>query len=114
MRSYKDMEQYRVKTVQYNEDGPGQYTVMMVRFDPRGNPAMSDAGYRNGVYVMYLVLGGGVRHATTDQYGLASQVASRDDDTFLKLLNAAQQESGWQKLTDGEQYRPADVRREFP
>lgn len=105
--------EYSTKTIQYDEDGPGLYDIMMVRFDPKRNEPLDDAGYRNGTYVMYVLLGGGVRHASTDLHTFERQVAAADDETLRVLLDAAQSWNGWQRITDGERYDKSTIQSIF-
>jgi len=101
--------EYETKTVVYSEDGPGRYTVMMTRFDPSGNEPLDDAGYRNGVYVMYALLGGGVRFASTDVYAFDREVTAPDDNFLSMMLSAAKSENGWQRIQDGKVYTPSGI-----
>lgn len=104
---------YSTKTVEYVENGPGRYQIMMTRFDPARNEALSNAGYRNGVYVLYALLGGGVRDATTDTYAFDRKVSSADDDSLIKLLQAAKSANGWQRITDGKAYSQSEIESRF-
>lgn len=108
-----ERQRYETKTVKYDEDGPGAYTIMMTRFTPDGNEPLSDSGYRDGVYVLYALLGGGVRDASTDVYPFVRQISSTRDDALKAMLYSAKSQAGWERIEDGQTYTQSEAERIF-
>jgi len=53
---------------------------------------------------VYTLLGGGVRHSSTDSFAFNRKISSADDDSLIMMLEAAKSQSGWSLIEDGETY----------
>lgn len=101
-------ERYDVKTISYDEDGPGWYDIMMVKFTGSGNDALEDAGY-GGEHIIYMSIKGGVRHATSDFRELSSTLTAVDDNHLSDLLAVVEYEGGWEMIDGGMAYTPENI-----
>lgn len=106
------MAEYEVRTFAYDEDGPGIYPIMVVRFVYEGEVAMKKGGYYGGEYYLYINLTGGIRHATNDMFAFSNQLTASDDDNLLDLLIKIEKgELELSDINDGEVLTPQDIQK---
>lgn len=107
-----ETDRYDTKTIVYSEDGPGEYTIMITRFNGEGHEALSRAGFR-GEYYMYAKVDGYIDYATYKMRDFANAFTAADDQSLLTLLTAIESGGGWDRIEDGETYTPEKIREMF-
>lgn len=105
----KVMARYDTKTIEYNEDGPGAYKLMITRFDGNGNSLLESAGYR-GEYLLITKLGAGTMDTWNDVHSAGRAFTAVDDRHLTQLLSALKRDYGlWTDVEDGEVFTPAKI-----
>lgn len=83
--SVQQEARYKTATFDYNEDGPGRYTIMATKVISE-NRNLRRRGWESGSTI-YVVLSGGF-YATGDLHALASRLNPPNKDTLIDILKS--------------------------
>jgi len=98
-----------VATFVYSEDGPGQYTVMMMRFTVDSNTPMSRVGYA-GEEHLFGYYNGSRWELAHDPYSFGNMFTADDDDCMRELAGAVEMgDVTVERLQHVGELTPADV-----
>lgn len=78
------MTELKAACFDYDEDGPGRYTIMVVEMSDVTRQ-LERAGWRDG-HKLYFHMNGGIQKATDKYVELANRLSAHDDDMLLEVL----------------------------
>lgn len=100
---------YDTKTIEYSEDGPGAYALMITRFDGEGNEILGRKGFR-GEYLLITKLGPGKMDSWHDVYQAGRAFTAHDDDYLTRFLSQLERDYDlWLEIEDGERLTPSKI-----
>jgi len=98
---------YSTKTIQYDEDGPGLYTILVTRLELPEGHAMTKKGYRSG-HFLYTVINSEPHRTYHNFLQVSERLTAADDPHLFDLLKGI--ENGWwMSVEDSERFTPEKI-----
>lgn len=102
-------DRYETKTIAYNDENGMEITLMITKFDGRGNDALEKAGWI-GKYYIFTKVDGGASQTWNDEFAMCRALCSHDDDSLLEFCNALKEDRlSFDVVMDGYTYKASDL-----